>query len=101
MSEPTNREPIAININRQVEVTLTEYGRRILREHYRGLHWTQPLPSGPARFTLWELMNTFGPCLFMGAPSLPFEGNAIVLLPDAHAVLMEQIDARMKEIEGQ
>ena len=63
-----------MNLNAQVVVVLTPYGKQVLNKYYRDLHSTcQAMDK--ERFTLWELMQIFGPVLFHGNPQIPFEGN--------------------------
>jgi MFS superfamily sulfate permease-like transporter len=73
------------NTNDQVWVQLTEYGRKIYSDHIeRTLKGTSLKPEdhqvkiddyGYAKFTIWQLMNIFGECMFMSNNHVPFEGN--------------------------
>lgn len=74
------------NINDKVRVRLTDRGRRILREQHIELSmqipamrspWKQYVPpkedaDGWSEWTLWDLMNRFGPYLHPGAVEPPF-----------------------------
>jgi hypothetical protein len=86
---PTTAKHQAININRVAVVRLTDHGRRMLDAHYRELGLRVPvdipgifpahdLYKGP----LWDLMNIFGPCLYMGCTEVPFVKNEITSLPE-------------------
>lgn len=72
-----------MNLNDQVEVTLTDFGRDCLREWCAELGVT-PAPRemrpGPVKFQLWFLMQVFGTEFYMGARDLPFENNEITIL---------------------
>lgn len=68
-----------INLNTQVRVVLTDYGLNHLRGYYAGLNSVLPA-NKTEQFTLWELMQIFGPCLYMGNTEIPFEKNAIDLI---------------------
>jgi len=91
MATTAKRKPKAtININRVAIVRLTDHGRRVLEAHYRKLGLSVPVDVPgifPAhdlyRAPLWDLMNIFGPHLYMGGPlSHPFEANEITFLPE-------------------
>lgn len=62
-----------ININDVVKVKLTKYGHEILSEQYI------KKSSDDCDFQLWELMNLFGQCLYMGNQKIPFEMNEIYI----------------------
>lgn len=59
-----------ININNYVLVKLTDVGKAILEQQ----NYQPPAEngSGYGKWTLWVLMNTFGPYLNNGSP-IPFE----------------------------
>lgn len=61
-----------INLNDTVKVKLTEYGKESITS---SIHPT--LEKGYNTFHLWELMNIFGRCLYMGNTKIPFEKNEI------------------------
>ena len=59
------------NINNPVKVRLTDFGKRVLGKHQLMMH--RPDEDGYSEFQLWDLMSIYGPHLFNGALSLPFE----------------------------
>jgi hypothetical protein len=77
------------NINNEVRVQLTAYGREVWKGQYDELNkliYPSP-PLGPPRQPdakgwlteqLWTIMNVFGPCLYMGGKQV-FKHNIIVL----------------------
>lgn len=73
-----------ININERVKVNLTEYGKKIYSEHYEqfwsanSIYRPEKLPD-MLETELWNLMQIFGDCLFMGNPEIPFVDNKIIL----------------------
>lgn len=96
----THEQSLTFNVNRECEVTLTEYGKDVLREHYASLgmetsDWvTRRLNgTGPQKFQLWELMRYFGKSMFMGSPGIPFEGNSVTILPDLGPARLRAIEA--------
>lgn len=74
-----------ININDTVTVGLTPYGVKVVKEYYAKygiaahdisrLHETDEYVTYQSE--LWELMQIFGPCLYMGCISMPFVDNII------------------------
>lgn len=77
-----------LDINEYVWVKLTDIGRKAHADHWRQyaerLKCEVPIHTdteGWSRFQLWELMNIFGPMMFMTA-DLPFE-TTIRITPTA------------------
>ena len=68
-----------VNTNTKVKVVLTDYGMECLTNHCK-TYRAQPPTNNQQEFTLWEVMNIFGPYLYHGNPRVPFEGNAIDFL---------------------
>lgn len=70
-----------LNMNDTVLVRLNDRGLRILREHHDALRqrvpkiaaWERPAQDaeGYTAFQLWQLMNTFGPHIYLGG-EVPF-----------------------------
>jgi hypothetical protein len=80
----------AINLNEQVTVELTEFGKKVWRDHYTKLnlpaHWWELMAkdgqldlSKPLRLSLWELMQIFGPSMSIGMHEVPFKENVFVV----------------------
>lgn len=78
--------PVKFNVNQYISVRLTDYGREYLRlrfveleERYNlDLEYTPPVEvDGWSTFQLWELMESFGPIIGLGA-KLPFETEIIL-----------------------
>lgn len=80
---------MSINLNDQVKVTLTEYGKEIIKNYYNVLlkHMPQEdidrsinkaIENG--KFSLWDLMNIFGQYTYIGNPRIPFENNVIEIV---------------------
>ena len=70
---------IPFNVNHNVRVRLTDYGRKILANDPMG-----PYPytevDGWSTFQLWRLMELFGQYMFMGSPPVPFETEIMIVL---------------------
>lgn len=65
------------NINCEVEVELTEAGKKILKEHYQ--HYPEnirPEINNYFKAELWQIMNIFGNYLINGGKT-PFKNNVI------------------------
>lgn len=74
-----------LNINHDVKVKLTDYGREICHKQWSDtmtyfdrrdkFPYVPPKEdeNGWSTWQLWDLMNTFGEVLYMGNPKLPFE----------------------------
>ncbi len=70
-----------ININKQVQVRLTDFGKKCLEKHHKDLAGlTQYLDKTPFRCLLWELMNVFGEYCYNGAIEMPFKDNVIEII---------------------
>lgn len=76
------------NINYEVKVKLTEYGRELYYHQFddlikQGMLMTPIQPKvdkeGYTTFQLWELMSIYGPHIYMGMTKLPFQDNAIYI----------------------
>ncbi len=68
----------AINLNNEVLVNLTDFGKKQLKDAgYGGDYSLQP--DGTYKFQLWELMKIFGEHLRMGF-HVPFEKNIFILI---------------------
>lgn len=76
------------NINDIVRVKLTDYGLGILKSRYRHLNkQSNGLISydniiglkedGMYETEMWQLMQDFGNCMYMGNIEIPFENNSI------------------------
>jgi hypothetical protein len=68
---------IPANINHDVLIRLTDTGREYLRQHDQAWRLTPGFssaeaPDGWSRWQLWELMQVFGPALYLGGAP-PFE----------------------------
>ncbi|MDP2599095.1 MAG: hypothetical protein Q8P49_04680 [Candidatus Liptonbacteria bacterium] len=81
-------ECLSFNVNDEVEVRLTEAGKRIYRQHHgeisRKASWNIAIrepqeQEGWSCFQMWVLMEIFGPHMHMGTPEAPFEENEIRL----------------------
>lgn len=69
-------DEVRVNINSHVRVRLTEAGRALC----------QRLGREPAeQWQLWDLMAVFGPSHYMGAPTVPFVANEIVIQRESAA----------------
>ena len=70
-----------ININQTCRVVLTPYGENIMRDRGMGWMFTHESIWNPVskvlKTQLWDLMQIFGNCLYMGNPKIPFEHNEI------------------------
>lgn len=71
---------VILNSNDRVRVKLTNRGRQILEKYYGKwielesfVPYTQDA-AGYYKFHLWELMQIFGPSMYMGM-EVPFEHN--------------------------
>jgi hypothetical protein len=74
-----------VNINVSVAVTLTMTGAAIYNEHmgeFPKRVRDHVEPGKTITMPLWSLMEIFGPHLHMGMVTMPFEKNAVDLLPD-------------------
>lgn len=85
---------IGFSINESVKVRLTDFGLQILEQQHDELCASLPVKTkrvwippavdadGYSEFQLWDLMNSFGSYLYLGAAILPFETEiAFVVLP--------------------
>ncbi len=72
------KEIYTFNINDEVAVQLTDFGKEILKEFY--LQFPKDIrPKVEDKFIteLWNLMKIFGKYIFMGMDRLPFKDNII------------------------
>lgn len=71
-----------LNINAAVRVTLTAAGLRWYHEFHDRLGLRpREFPGDPAgEFTLWQLMQIFGPHISPGIPEGPFVDNRIEVI---------------------
>ena len=74
------------NINDMATVELTPYGVDILGNHYekywqRDMETISGFNNTSCIYTteLWNLMQIFGECLYMGNPAIPFVSNEITI----------------------
>ena len=81
---------VETNVNDCVYVRLTEEGKKYLKKHYFDNPYL-PLDvkhdlfesyakadeEGWSKFELFELMNIFGPIMYMGSLVSPFQGNVV------------------------
>lgn len=75
---------IKFNINENVNVRLTPYGRIILNKAFPD--WYTPYPEdseGWTTFQLWKLMAMFGPHTRMGGLNECFETEIEILCPSS------------------
>lgn len=83
-------ETIRFNLNHHVRVRLTDFGRAEHQRQWQDIAELTSLPYTPPKedaegwseWQLWSLMKTFGPCIYMGMPKVPFETD-IELLPES------------------
>ena len=71
---------IEINLNKYVNVRLTEIGLKVFKESFGGKipEWFNPYIKGDQyTFQLWDLMSIFGSKLYNGAPQM-FKDNKII-----------------------
>jgi hypothetical protein len=74
-----------VNINDPVWVQLTPFGQGLLLGHYNKFQTTgmpqvermHSFHDGVWKFSLWELMQVFGSCMFNGAVEMPFVNNEV------------------------
>jgi hypothetical protein len=74
-----------VNINDMVKVKLTEYGKEISRV-------LSPDIDGFNAFHLWELMQIFGRCMYLGNNMMPFENNEIYFEEEDMNQSKEEVD---------
>lgn len=67
---------MTINLNDNVTVSLTEFGKEVLKEYHKKLGSTAS-PAPILSMPLWELAQIFGPHLYNGAPKMVFAENHI------------------------
>lgn len=74
-----NKQEIDININAQVKILLTEYGREIFKKHYEelGILKYMPNPFEEIKIPMWDMAKIFGEVLYMGNPNNPFVDNCV------------------------
>lgn len=79
-----------MNVNEYVYVRLTEAGRGLERAWYRQLKLDPDKHIRPAelggwrQFHLYELMNVFGPEMYVGALDAMFVDNEVLMAPPMH-----------------
>jgi len=70
------------NVNVRCRATLTDFGREILRKEHPYLlktsHWNEEKKE--LETELWNLMNIFGPYLYMGMTDIPFVKNEMRIM---------------------
>lgn len=63
-----------INLNHEVTVKITPYGRKIFKDYFKGLRCDAPkIKKNTLTMPIWELALIFGDCLYMGNTKLPFK----------------------------
>lgn len=67
---------MTINLNDNVTVSLTEFGKEVLKDYHKNLGSTVS-PTQVLSMPLWELAQIFGPHLYNGAPKMVFSENLI------------------------
>ncbi len=75
-------EMLEININAEVCLELTDYGKEIFLKHYHDLNMNEkyiPEHEGIIKMSIWNVCNIFGAYLYMGNPKIPFVDNKISL----------------------
>lgn len=66
------------NINGEVKVTLSDFGKKILVRHYAKYNQRPPDDEwNEGRFQLWCLMEIFGSHMNLGQQEVPFKDNVI------------------------
>lgn len=73
---------IKLNLNDDARVTLTKTGANIYNKWDRDTAYPgwkpKNLKAGDVlKEPLWQLFQTFGSCMYMGAPEMPFLNNLI------------------------
>lgn len=91
---------ITYNINTMVEVKLTEYGKKILVDHYTKYDQKDYIldkisPNDVYKAELWHVMNIFGECLWMGNNKIPFKQNNISFTEISFEESAEEIEDGM------
>lgn len=84
----------SVNVNYTCKVKLTKYGIKVWKEHwepYRKVQSSMNLKvnsyfdkpkldsNGYMVTALWEIMQIFGKCLYMGNNEIPFVNNEILI----------------------
>jgi hypothetical protein len=75
-------EMLDININAEVYLELTDYGKEIFLKHYKDLNIDEkyiPEYEGIIKMSIWNMSKIFGECLYMGNTKIPFVNNKISL----------------------
>ena len=74
-----DRQEVDININIQVKIFLTEYGREIFKKHYEELNCLEymPNPFEEIKISMWDMAKIFGEVLYMGNTNIPFVDNKV------------------------
>ena len=75
-------EILDININAEVYLELTDYGKEIFLKHYNDLKIDKkyiPEYEGIIKMSIWNMCKIFGECLYMGNTKIPFVNNKISL----------------------
>lgn len=73
------KQEVSININNQVKILLTEYGREIFKKHYQDLNCLEYMPDPRKELVMpmWEMAKIFGEVLYMGNTKVPFIDNEV------------------------
>jgi hypothetical protein len=79
------KKQIEFNINQNVYVQLTPYGKEILRDRARFYDYPyidKQETDGWSRWQLWDLLQTFGGCIYLGSPKIPFSTDIRIEVND-------------------
>ena len=75
---------LTLNINDQVEVTLTSHGAKLYNTHLGFVAYDYPEQKKTCgdvlKTELWNLMSIFGDHLYNGMPQGPFASNEVRLV---------------------
>ena len=76
--------PLKMNINTTCKVKLTEYGIAIMLKKKPYKFTISGWNGNTKEFTteLWDLMEIFGECIWMGNKEIPFVSNDILIMEE-------------------
>lgn len=78
---------VSVNLNSDIYVRLTEFGKSVLKEQYNLVFKNYPINDKPSfvvdkdgytRFQIWDFMRTFGEYAYCGMTKMPYEMNVII-----------------------
>ena len=70
-----------VNINEEVQVSLTLFGREVLNKYYAKCNESPSPGERYGVFRICRLFEIFGSCVHSSMQETPFEGNVIEFLP--------------------